>query len=36
MKAKEKEKERQTEEQTKMKELPANNIAAVSSVTIKT
>ena len=36
MKAKEKEKERQMEEQAKMIELPAKNIAAVSSVTVKT
>ena len=36
MKAKGKEKERQMKEQTKMKESPAKNVAAVSSVTIKT
>ena len=36
IKAKEKEKKRQIEEQTEMKELPAKNVAAVSSVSIKT
>ena len=36
MKAKEKEKERQMEEQTEMKESPAKNVAALSSITVKT
>ena len=36
MKAKEKEEERQMKEQTKMKESSAKNVAAVSSVTVKT
>ena len=36
MKAKEQEKERQMKEQVKMKGSPAKNVAAVSSVTVKT